>query len=52
MSKADFKKHHNELTEQLRLAKSKYFKEQFDLHTNNIKKIWDVINSAIKSKKV
>ena len=52
MSKADFKKHHNELTEQLRLAKSKYFKEQFDLHANNIKKTWDVINSAIKSKKV
>ena len=48
MSREAYKEHQNELTEQLRLAKAKYFKEQFDLHANNIKKTWDVINSAIK----
>ena len=41
----------NQLTSQLRQAKTKYFEEQFEIYENNIKKTWDIINSVIKSKK-
>ena len=42
----------NKVTTQLRLAKAKYFEEQFETHKNNIKKTWEVINSVIRSKRV
>ena len=41
----------NKVTSELRLAKTKYFEEQFEKHADNIKKTWEVINSVIKSKK-
>ena len=50
--KAFYTSYHNKLTTELRIAKSNYFHEQFDLHANNIRKTWGVINSAIRSKKV
>ena len=42
----------NRVTSQLRSAKAKYFEEQFERCSDNIKKTWEVINSVIKSKKV
>ena len=41
----------NNLTTELRQAKTKYYEEQFEMNTNNTKKTWEVINSVIKSKK-
>ena len=41
----------NKVTSELRLAKTKYFEEQFEKYADNIKKTWEVINSVIKSKK-
>ena len=44
---ADFR---NNLKNRLRLAKSEYFRNLFELHKNNIKKTWGVINGFIRSK--
>ena len=41
----------NQLTKDLRQAKTKYFEEQFESSANNTKKTWEVINSVIRSKK-
>ena len=43
---------YNKLTIELRAAKTKYFEDQFERNSNNIKKTWETINSIIKSKKV
>ena len=40
----------NDLKSRLRTAKKEYFKNLFDLHQNNIKKTWGVINDFIRSK--
>ena len=42
----------NKLTKEFRQAKTKYFEEQFKRNANNVKKTWEIINSAIRSKKV
>ena len=42
----------NKVTTELRIAKAKYFEEQFETHKNNIRKTWEVINSVIRSKRV
>ena len=41
----------NQLTNEFRQAKTKYFQEQFERNSNNIKKTWEVINSVIRTKK-
>ena len=41
----------NRLTTEFRQAKAKYFEEQFERNANNVKKTWEVINSAIRSKR-
>ena len=41
----------NKLKERLRIAKSEYYKQQFEFHKNNAKKTWEVINKVIKSKR-
>ena len=40
----------NALKNRLRAAKTAYFKNLFELHQNNIKKTWGVINDFIRSK--
>ena len=42
----------NQVTNELRQAKAKYFEDQFETNENNIKQTWEIINSVIKSKKV
>ena len=42
----------NKLTKEFRQAKTKHFEEQFERNANNVKKTWEIINSAIRSKKV
>ena len=42
----------NQVTNELRQAKAKYFEDQFEANENNMKKTWEVINSVIKPKKV
>ena len=41
----------NNLTTELRQAKTNYYENQFEMNENNTKKTWEVINSVIKSKK-
>ena len=41
----------NNLTTELRQAKTNYYEDQFEMNANNTKKTWEVINSVIKSKK-
>ena len=41
----------NNLTTELRQAKTNYYENQFEMNANNTKKTWEVINSVIKSKK-
>ena len=52
ISKTEYSNYRNKLTIELREAKTKYFKKQFEMNSNNIKKTWETINSIIKSKKV
>ena len=47
-----YRRFRNKVTNELNLAKIKYFEYQFDTYATNIKKTWEVINSVIKSKKV
>ena len=42
----------NKVTTELRIAKTKYYEEQFETYNNNIRKTWEVINSVIRSKRV
>jgi len=41
----------NNLTTELRQAKTNYYEDHFVRNANNTKKTWEVINSVIKSKK-
>ena len=50
MDKSVYTDFRNDLKSRLRTAKKEYFKNLFDLHQNNIKKTWGVINDFIKSK--
>ena len=50
--KTEYSNYRNKLTTELREAKTKYFENQFEMNSNNIKKTWETINSVIKSKKV
>ena len=51
ISRAVFTDYKNKLTNEFRKAKSKYYKDQFEKNSNNVKKTWEVINSVIRSKK-
>ena len=42
----------NALKNRLRAAKNEYFKNLFELHQNNIKKTWGVINDFIRTKDI
>ena len=50
--RTEYSNYRNKLTIELREAKTKYFENQFEMNSNNIKKTWETINSIIKSKKV
>ena len=45
-----FKKFRNIVTSNIRKAKQKYFEKEFINHSDDIKKTWSLINSAIKTK--
>ena len=51
ISRAVFTDYKNKLTNEFRKAKSKYYKDQFERNSCNVKKTWEVINSAIRSKR-
>merc|ERR1739842_6383 len=42
----------NQLTKELRQAKTKYFANEFEMNANNTKKTWEIINNVIRSTKV
>ena len=43
-----YKRYSNILTSLLRTSKTLYYKQQFDLYKNDIKKTWAIINNTIK----
>ena len=42
-----FRQYSNKLTQLLRISKTNYYKNQFEINKNNAKKIWQNINSII-----
>ena len=52
ITRTKYTDYRNNLTNELREAKTKYFGDQFERNSNNIKKTWETINRVIRSKKV
>ena len=52
ITRTEYTDYRNNLTKELREAKTKYFGDQFERNSNNIKKTWETINRVIRSKKV
>ena len=50
IAKSVYSDFRNALKNRLRAAKTVYFKNLFEIHQNNIKKTWGVINDFIRSK--
>ena len=49
-TKSNYSRYRNTLTTSLRLAKKNYFTRQFNLHKDDIKSTWRVINNVLKTK--
>ena len=52
LARTEYTSYRNNLTSELKEAKTKYFESQFERNSSNMKKTWETINSVIKSKKV